>query len=45
VTRLGQSSDLDAVCPPSDEAYWAGGHTLGFIQCAAFLAGRAVAEA
>jgi len=30
---------------PSGEAYWAGGHTLGFIQCAAYLAGRAVAEA
>lgn len=28
---------------PSGEAYWAGGHTIGFIQCAAYLAGRAVA--
>lgn len=28
---------------PSGEAYWAGGHTIGFIQCAAFLAGRSVA--
>jgi 3-oxosteroid 1-dehydrogenase len=27
---------------PSGEAYWAGGHTIGFIQCAAYLAGRAV---
>ena len=23
---------------PSGEAYWAGGHTIGFIQCAAYLA-------
>ena len=30
---------------PSGEAYWAGGHTIGFIQCAAYLAGRAVAAA
>ena len=30
---------------PSGEAYWAGGHTIGFIQCAAYLAGRAVAGA
>ena len=29
---------------PSGEAYWAGGHTIGFIQCAAYLAGRAVAQ-
>lgn len=28
---------------PSGEAYWAGGHTIGFIQCAAYLAGRSVA--
>jgi predicted oxidoreductase len=27
---------------PSGEAYWAGGHTIGFIQCAAYLAGRAI---
>jgi succinate dehydrogenase/fumarate reductase flavoprotein subunit len=30
---------------PSGEAYWAGGHTIGFIQCAAYLAGRSVAAA
>ena len=28
---------------PSGEAYWAGGHTLGFIQCMAYLAGKHVA--
>ncbi|MEV1292692.1 FAD-dependent oxidoreductase [Pseudonocardia sp. NPDC049635] len=28
---------------PSGEAYWAGGHTIGLIQCSAYLAGRAVA--
>jgi predicted oxidoreductase len=30
---------------PSGEAYWAGGHTIGFIQCAAYLAGRAITAA
>jgi succinate dehydrogenase/fumarate reductase flavoprotein subunit len=25
---------------PSGEAYWAGGHTIGFIQCAAYIAAR-----
>lgn len=27
---------------PSGEAYWAGGHTIGFIQCAAYLAAKSI---
>ncbi|MFC9553389.1 FAD-dependent oxidoreductase [Rhodococcus sp. NPDC056960] len=30
---------------PSGEAYWAGGHTIGFIQCAAYLAAQHITRA
>ncbi|TQC48316.1 FAD-dependent oxidoreductase [Rhodococcus sp. WS4] len=29
---------------PSGEAYWAGGHTIGFIQCAAYIAARHITQ-